>query len=240
MKKKDILHIEKLISEADFEGTPEIYNALFETLKGMEEKYPNNFDLLYYQGLVCYQHPDIDEFRIKWALKFFNKVLELNPNHLFSKIYSGFCNYDLGHYSVALNLFKEILATKQNWIYFEENNQIWRLVNIAEMVAVCSLKIRHIAKFVNYYMPWKELYYLNSRDSDFYFPESLIVEVSIFLKNKGETLSHDNVAVFRKISLDLIGIIKGGDGFEEIYAEELKNLKNWDGHEQLKFEKIYS
>ncbi len=240
MKDTDIKYIENLISEADFIGTSEAYSAVYDKLKVYDESYENNSSLEYYKGLVCYNNPDVEDFRTKWALVHFEKAIDLNREDVMPVIYKGYCLYDLKQYKNSLIAFKHVLSSNDNWIKLMDSNSYWRLVNIAEMIAVCNLKMTHITKFLEYYFPWKELYYLFSKGDDFYFPTTMVVEVSKFLKNKGKNMSNENIASFRKISLDLIGIIKGGDGFEEIYSEELKNLRDWDGHQQFNLRKIYS
>lgn len=240
MKKADITHIEKLLMEADSHNNSEGYDSVYSLLENLATKYSDDFLLYYYKGLVCYSNPDVEEFRTKWAIKHFENSLKLEPNYLMTKIYLAHCHYDLGEYGKALVIFKDILSKKENWDILFKNDQSWRVVNLAEMVAVCNLKLGRLAKFRDYYMPWKDLYYLNIRKDNFYFPESLVVETSVFLKAKGDSMSEENIASFRKISLDLIGIIKGGDGFEEIYAEELKNLKNWDGHQHYQPVRVYA
>ena len=240
MKKTEISQIEKLIREADFENKSEAYSSIFDKLKEFDSKYPSDYLLDYYKGLVCYLNPDVEDFRTKMALKYFEKAFHGNPKYFMTQIYLGFCYFDLGEFGKALNNFKEVLSKKENWDALSKNHQTWRLVNLAEMVAVCNLKLGRISKFSLYYMPWKDLFYIYSRKKDFYFPESLVIETANFLKEKGDSMSDENIGFFRKVSLDLIGIIKGGNGFEEIYSKELKNLKNWDGHQQYQPVNTYS
>lgn len=241
MKESVITYIESKVQEADFKNTSEAYSAIYSELQSLDLKYPSNYILEYYKGLVCYSNPDTEEnFRLKMAIKHFEKSLKINSKKIMSKVYLGYCYFDLGEYGNSQNNFKEVLSKKENWKLFEKNEQMWRVVNMTELISVCNLKMGWLTKFQDFYTTWKVLYYLHIRQDNFYFPESLVIETSNYLKVKGDTMSTENIASFRKISLDLIGIIKGGDGFEEIYSEELKNLKNWDGHSQYQPIRVYS
>lgn len=240
MKRSDIKHIEEQILEADYAGTSESYSQVFEHLKFLENKYQSDYLLQYYKGLVCYLNPDVQLFRTEMAIQFLNKSLELNPENVMTRYYLGFCHYDLRDFNKSLLYFKDILSKKGNWDLLSKRHQTWRLVNLAEMVAVCYLNLGKLSKFEFYYMPWKDLYYINIRKDNFYFPESLVIETANYLHDHGDSLTAERIAFFRKVSLDLIGIIRGGNDFANIYSKELEYLKNWDGHRQYQPIKAYS
>ncbi len=159
MKKREISHIEELIKKADFQDNSNAYDLIYKKLLAMDNKYPSDYLLEYYKGLVCYSNPDREKFRTKWAMTFFEKSLNSEPDYIMAKIYLGYCHYDLGEYIKALEQFKSVLSKTENLIFFIKNDQSWRLVNIAEMVAVCYLKLNRLSKFDFFYQSWKDLYY---------------------------------------------------------------------------------
>lgn len=241
MKKVIIDKVENLIREADFSNDSSDYQKIFDYLKELEEKDPNDYLIKYYKGFVCYSYPDFEEFRVKWAIEEFNNALELSPNDLMTNIYLSFCYFDLKRYSKSNAMFKAILSKEENWESLIKLQQQWRISNLAEMVAVSSLKLGRFNSFFAYYMKWKEIFYVFMDIENFYIPEGLITEVSEFLKEKGESLDDDKlISNFRVISLDLISIIKTILDLEDIYSEEIENLKNWDGHQQSMLSLAYS
>lgn len=241
MKKETIDKIENLIKEADSSNSPSDYQIVFDYLKELEEENQKDYLIKYYKGLVCYSYPDFEEFRVKWAVEEFSKALEIKPSDLMSNIYLSYCYFDLGKYSKSNIAFKNILSKGENWESLEEMHQQWRISNLAEMVAISNLKLGRYNSFFTYYMRWKEIFYIFIDIENFYIPEGLITEVADFLKLNGKSLDDDKlISNFRVISLDLIAIIKTILDLEDIYSEEIENLKNWDGHQQSMLSMAYA
>lgn len=237
MTKKDLTHIELLIADADVSND---YSAVMTMLKNWEKKYCDDHLLNYYKGLVCYLDPDTEEFRLNWAIDYFKKTLAQEPTHLMSQIFLAYSYFDLKNYKVALQHFQQIMGNLKNWDILKKNQQVWRLCQMAELITVCCLKLNTLPKYKKYYRAWKDLFYQFSRKDDFYFPKDLVMETATFLKRHGDDLPDDLTTFFRGLSLDLIGIIKGGDGFEEIYSKELDHLRNWSGQKSQRLVKVFS
>lgn len=237
MTKKDLTHIEQLIADADVSND---YSVALNQLKDWDEKYGDDFLLNYYKGLICYLDPDTEEFRLKWAKDFFKKALNQEPTHLMSQIFLAYTYFDLENYKSALQHFQQVLGNSKNWDVLKKNQQVWRLCQMAELITVCCLKLNTLSKYKKYYQAWKDLFYQFSRREDFYFPKDLVMETATFLKHRGEELDDNHTTFFRGLSLDLIGIIKAGDGFEKIYSKELDQLKNWSGQKSQRLIKVFS
>jgi len=213
--------------EASLDENPSEYEKVYEYLK---EIAPSS-EAEYFKGLVCYLNPDKEEFRIRQAINHFQDALGSNPDYLDAKLHLAYALFDIQEFSKAMALFLSLLYDQAALNTMVSNDQMWKVVNIMEVVSVCLLRLGRWSQFHGFYEKWKELYHTNlmvSKDN-FYFPRDLVMETASFLKDKGDELSFDNVRYFKKVSFDLITLIKGGEGFEKVYSKELENLRNWNG-----------
>jgi len=230
MKKKEIKHIENLFEEADFYSNPELYNQIIRELNKVSD---NEKDALvqYYKGLAYYLNPDEEGFYLEASLKHLNSALKLDNNLFQAELYLGYIYFDLEKSKTAITFFKDFLRKCGQELV--DNNQSWRLVNILELITVSYLRQYHYKSFFLFYDTWKLFYYSVIKDDEFYFPKDLIINVANFLKEKGDSFSQNSQDEFKKVSFELIRLIKESDVYEELYKEELEMLQNWDGHFQF-------
>jgi len=234
MKKKEISHIESLFQEADYSSNSELYNQIIHVLNEVPNKEQDAL-VEYYKGLAYYLNLDEEGFYIEAALGHMKNAIKLDHSVLQAKLYLGYIYFDLHKSKTSTEYFKDFIKTNAEELI--NNNQAWRLVNILELITVSCLRQNHYKAFFQYYNNWKILYYSLIKGDDFYFPKDLIMNVADFLNEKGESVSKNSQDEFKKVSFELIRLIKESDVYEDLYKEELENLQNWDGHFQ--FNKSY-
>lgn len=226
MTKAQQKEIELALEAAEMSDSGEAFEALFARLRDMPESAQTN----YYMGLCCYLNPDREEFRLLQAQQQFQEALKADPGLTDAILYLGHIHYDLHEYGRALNHFNQILNHEKAVDAIIDQGRLWRLVNLFELVAVSALELGRRTSFHEFYFQWKIFYYQSIRQADnFYFPKELVVHIASYLKAHGDSLSIENERLFQAVSLDLMGLIRGGDGFEEIYRKEYETLKNWKG-----------
>lgn len=230
MTAAQIKEFELLLEDADISDSEHAFTSIFEKLKSM----PDSAMTFYFRGLVCYMHPDREEFRLLQAEAEFNKALKAAPELHIAKMQLAYVLFDLGAYGKALNRLNNVFNNGETIGSLLQQDRYWRVVNLLELVAVCQLNLGRWTVFQPHYQNWKVAYYRFIRTDDFYFPKELVVHTAHFLSIHGERLSETSERFFQSVSLDLIGLIRGGEGFEQVYAKELEVLKNWKGEHTLK------
>lgn len=225
MKNEPIRQIELELEEAEMNGSEAAFDTVYAKLKAM----PPSAEVSYYLGLTCYMHPDREAFRLLQASAHFQNALKENPELHDAALQLGYVHFDSGAYAKALAFFGKVLGNRKAIDILAREGRHWRIVNLLELVAVCQLRLGRWNVFQQHYKNWKVEYYRFIRTDDFYFPKELVMHTADFLHANGERLSAENERFFQMVSLDLIGLIRGGEGFDSIYTAELNMLRNWKG-----------
>lgn len=226
MTKAQQKEIELALEAAEMSDSGEAFEALFARLRDMPESAQTN----YYMGLCCYLNPDREEFRLLQAEELMQSALGTDPSLTDAALHLGYIHFDLSNYGRALSRFDKIIGNKKELAAVVGPDKYWRLANLFELTAVCALELDRRTPFHTYYFNWKVVYYQTIKNAEeFYFPKEMVMHTAAFLRLRGDSLSEENELFFQTVSLDLMGLIRGGEGFMKIYNKEYETLKNWKG-----------
>jgi tetratricopeptide (TPR) repeat protein len=216
-------HIISLLDEAEFSGLRENYQGLFSYLTSIESDHLEDSNYHYYKGYVALTFPDSEDFYRKIALKELKLSLEIDPNNKNAFYHLANCYYELGNYQNALDGYSDILKL------LSHENKALVGISVLERILVCYLKLNRRGKFLTNYNLWIRAYRTLQDIDMMTIPRDLVIEVSSYLKAKGEGMELEQQKQFKNICTDLLSIINLFPKAKKNYKNEIESLKNWDG-----------